>query len=79
MEFEGLAWPLSCRHSHAIVKVGSGLQVLVRLLFQLLTELLSFYSTDVCYREGQSKQETVKATIFCAYLSTGHLYNYLSV
>lgn len=25
MESEGLAWPLSCGHSHAIVKVGCGL------------------------------------------------------
>lgn len=48
VKFEGLSWTLSYWNGHALVEVGRGLQVLVRLLFQLLTELLSFYCMDVC-------------------------------
>lgn len=50
VEFEGLSWTLSYWNGHALVEVGRGLQVLVGLLFQLLTELLSFYCMDVCCR-----------------------------
>lgn len=48
VEFKGLSWALRYWNGHTLVKVGCGLQVLVWLLFQLLTELLSFYCMDVC-------------------------------
>lgn len=66
VKFEGLSRALRHWNGHALVEVGCGLQVLVRLLFQLLTELLPFYCMDVCYRVERrvNKPEAVN-NIFC--------------
>lgn len=49
MEFESPACALSWRNRHTLVKVGCGLQVISRLLLQLLAELLSLYCSNVSY------------------------------
>lgn len=47
VELEGPARALSWRNKHTLVEVGCGLQVVPRLLFQLLTELLPLYRSNV--------------------------------
>lgn len=47
MEFEAPARPLSRCYKHTLVKVGGGLQVIARLLLQLLSELLPLHRSNV--------------------------------
>lgn len=54
VELETLARALSWCDEHTLVEVGCGLQLLPRLLLQLLSELLSFYRTDVCCRDRRN-------------------------
>lgn len=51
VELEAPASALSWCDKHTLVEVGRGLQLLPRLLLQLLSELLSFYRPDVCCRD----------------------------
>lgn len=52
VEFEGPAGSLSGCNKHTLVEVGGGLQVLPRLLLQLLTELLPLHRSNVRYTDG---------------------------
>lgn len=52
VEFEAFTRTLGLIERHAVVEVGRGFQVFPRFLLQLLTELLSFYSTNVRYRDA---------------------------
>lgn len=61
MELEALARALCRRDEDAVVEVGSRLQVLSRLLLQLLTELFPLHRADVCYR--QRKASVVDSTM----------------
>lgn len=53
MEFEAPTRALSWCNKHALVEVGRGLQVVTRLLLQLLTELLPLYRSNVGYRDEE--------------------------
>lgn len=81
VKFEGLSRALRYWHGHALVEVGCGLQVLVRLLFQLLTELLPFYCMDVCCRVERrvNKPEAVNNIFLCVNAGIEQLFSYLSV
>lgn len=61
VEFEAPTSPLSLWNSHALVEVGRGLHVLPRLFLQLLTELFSLYSTNICYRDRKNENRCQKA------------------
>lgn len=56
MEFEALTRTLSLSESHTVVKVGRGFQLFPWFLLQLLTELFSFYSTNVRYRDTDEQR-----------------------
>lgn len=52
MKFEAFTRTLGLIEGHAVVEVGCGFQLFPRFLLQLLAELFSFYSPNVCYRNA---------------------------
>lgn len=62
VESEAPPRALSWCNKHALVEVGRGLQVVPRLLFQLLTELLPLYRTNVRYTDKGNELSNTKTT-----------------